>query len=290
MIRIDYNRMRKICLSDIQSFEPLGDVYDTPDGIYIYKENPKAKILAVAHLDTVLSSNHFYHVKIGGDSLILNAQLDDRLGVYTILDILPQLGIEYDLLLTEGEEQGRSTAAYFESGKDYNWMLSFDRRGDDVVMYQYDNDGLRKDMKRAGLRPGHGTFSDIVFLEHLGVCGMNVGTGYEGEHTIMSYANMTTLCSQVKRFKTFYDLFQDKKYPYIKKTTKAGYRFEGFNYPDYDNLYCYLCDSHQGKNQVENDIFLCDACFNDAGQCSECHEIVFSHELIDNVCLDCQEK
>ena len=101
-MKIDYELMKNICLTNIESFSIFGDVLDTPDGILIYKQNKGAKILGVAHLDTVLTSNHFKVKKNG--RRVYNMQLDDRLGVYTMLDLLPQMGIEFDLLLTEGEE------------------------------------------------------------------------------------------------------------------------------------------------------------------------------------------
>lgn len=290
-MKINYKELKRVCLAEIQDFESLGDVYDTPDGIYIYRENPNAKILAVAHLDTVLNTNHFHHVKVKGDSIVLNAQLDDRLGVYTLLDLLPQLGIQYDLLLTEGEESGCSTAFHFESAKDYNWMFSFDRRGSDVVMYQYDSKELRDDLKQAKFRAGIGSFSDIAFMDHLSVRGMNVGTGYEGEHSTMSYANMRVLQEQIGRFKAYYDLFKDKKYAYVPtpKTYTYGrvdYSTWSKNYP-YDDFYCYLCEKHQGKHQVKNDIWLCDACFSDALECEECGDIVHAEDIENRICVAC---
>lgn len=293
MVKMNYKLMKQICLADISQFESLGDVYDTTDGIYIYRHSPNAKILAIAHLDTVLDTSHFHHIKVEGDSIVINAQLDDRLGVYTMLDILPQLGIEFDLLLTEGEETGRSTAAYFEPIKanQYNWMFSFDRHGDDVVLYQYDNKALRDDLKQAKFRIGMGSFSDIAFMSHLGICGLNIGTGYEGEHSTMSYANISTLLKQVSRFKAFYDEFQDKKYPYVPVKSKyASFsQWDRSTQPIYDGLYCYLCDKHQGKHQIINDVWLCDACFNDAGQCMVCQDVVYADELMDNICQTCQE-
>ena len=45
--------------------------------------------------------------------MVHSGALDDRLGAYIILDLLPKLGINVDVLLTVGEEQGRSTANFF---------------------------------------------------------------------------------------------------------------------------------------------------------------------------------
>src|SRR5688500_911556 len=131
-MKIDYNRLKNTCLSPIESFMGLGEVVDTRDGIYIYKDKG-CKVLGVAHLDTVLNMNHFHKIDVNGDPIVINAQLDDRLGAYALIHLLPSLGIQFDLLLTEGEESGRSTAAHFKASHEYNWMFSFDRHGDDVV-------------------------------------------------------------------------------------------------------------------------------------------------------------
>jgi len=291
MTTLDYKRMKDVCLARLKDFKSIGDVTQTRDGMYIYRDNPKAKILAVAHLDTVLDLNHFYRLSIGKDTVIMNAQLDDRLGAYVLLDVLPQMGIEYDLLLTEGEETGRSTAKYFKAHKSYNWMFSFDRHGNDVVMYQYDNKPLRDDLKQAGLKPGLGSFSDIAFLGHLGICGMNFGTGYEGEHSDMCYASMNVLKRQLTGFKAFYDMFKDKKYPHVKSENimTGGPSYARFGMSDYDDLYCYLCNKHRGTVQVMNDIWLCNDCIGDAAQCTECQDIVYANELMDGICVNCED-
>jgi hypothetical protein len=277
---INYSKLKQVCLSPVKSFEGIGDMVNTPDGILIYKENPKAKILGVSHLDSVLEHSHFYNLSIGNDVKVINAQLDDRLGTYTLLEILPRLGIEFDLLLTEGEEIGRSTAAHFEPIKEYNWIFSFDRAGSDVVMYQYDTPLLRNDLKSAKFRPSYGTFSDICFLDHLGVRGINIGTGYHDEHTDMCHASMGELTAQVKRFKAFYDMFEDKQYPYEKPASKKVQSW-------HDDFYCYLCDRKPGKNQIVNDIFLCDDCMGQALQCQNCMDLFYADEIVDGLCEIC---
>jgi hypothetical protein len=57
------------------------------------------KILGVAHLDTVLSATP--HLE---NSLVMTPTLDDRLGVWVLLHLLPSLGFnDYDILLTDNE-------------------------------------------------------------------------------------------------------------------------------------------------------------------------------------------
>lgn len=288
-MKINYSTLKSVCLSPIKAFKGLGDVVETQDGIYIYKITPKAKILGVAHLDTVLDLKHFNKMEIKGDDIVFNAQLDDRLGVYTMLDILPSLGIEFDLLLTEGEESGLSTAAHFETSKDYNWMFSFDRHGEDVVMYQYDDKHIRDLLIHSGLKPGIGSFSDIAFLDHLQIKGFNIGVGYEGEHSKMCYANMSILKRQVKRFLQFYKNNKDTKLAHIPTPKKypPSIRYNWEDWGEYDNLYCYLCNATKGIHEIDADIYLCDGCFNDAEQCQQCFNVFYNYELTNGLCADC---
>src|SRR5690606_38317386 len=91
------------CHRSIESFYNEGDVTVTPDGVYIYREEPKNKVLAVAHLDTVQDTKSYSRTS----TQLYVPQLDDRAGVYALMKLLPKLyGLEFDLLLTEGEEQG----------------------------------------------------------------------------------------------------------------------------------------------------------------------------------------
>jgi hypothetical protein len=280
-MKFNYDTLKKMCLAQITDFESLGEVRNTRDGMYIYRQNPKAKILGVAHLDTVLALNHFHKITIDGQDIVFNAQLDDRLGVYTLLDVLPRLGIQFDLLLTEGEEMGRSTAAHFEADKEYNWMFSFDRHGEDVVLYQYDTPSLRQVLQDSKFKIGIGSFSDIAFMEHLGIQGFNIGTGYEGEHDSMCYANMNILARQISRFVDFYQKNKDIPYPHIKQISRFSWK---------DDFYCWLCGKNQGIHDIGDDLYLCEACFSEAGQCQDCFEIYYDYELTDGVCIDCLNK
>lgn len=291
-MQINYELLEQICLAPIETFKALGDVTTTKDGIYIHIGNPDSKILGVAHLDSVLDLDHFYKLDIDKDSIVINAQLDDRLGVYVMLDILPRLGISFDLLLTEGEEKGRSTAKYFKAPKDYNWMFSFDRQLNDVVMYQYDCKELRADLIKAKFTPGIGSFSDIDFLDHLGIRGFNVGTGYYGEHSDMCYASMNMLCNQIDRFQKFYKIFKDKKYPYTpdeKITSWGGYNTRFINKSPYifDDI-CYICERPSMKGEEVNGVFICSACMGNAEVCQGCDDIVENTTLINGLCAYCR--
>ena len=153
------------------------------DYIYHFKDNGSS-VLAVAHLDTVMPAERraarFVDTEAG--TVVFSGALDDRLGAYIILELLPALGITYDWLLTVGEETGQSTADFFEPAKDYDWIIEFDRGGTDVVMYQYEDSDTRKAVLDCGAMIGDGIFSDISYMEHLGVKGFNWGCGYRDYH------------------------------------------------------------------------------------------------------------
>lgn len=313
-MKIDYKQLERTCLSPIEAFMGLGEVVDTRDGIYIFKDNG-AKVLGVAHLDTVLGLDHFYKMEVNGDPIVLNAQLDDRLGAYALIHLLPSLGINFDLLLTEGEETGNSTAQHFKPSKEYNWMFSFDRHGDDVVLYQYESKVINDALKSSKFRIGKGSFSDIAFLDHLGIKGFNVGTGYEGEHTDMSYANMTTFKAQVERFRKFYDQNKDKQYKHDNKPVFANKEMQRYyektnHYPLQDfntrgawqkddfsvngvwveekhDAACYICRTAGGTTPMGWGVTLCDSCFSHAAECTECKDICLDVDIIDGLCGEC---
>lgn len=170
-------------------------------------------VLAVAHLDIAGGVKHLQNLfKVTAGNVVHSVALDDRLGAYLICDFLPSLGLKYDILLTENEEIGASTAADFKAnGKNYNWIFQFDRRGNDVVLYEYDCKPLENSLIDHGFRVGTGSFSDICYLEDLEVKGMNFGTGYFSEHTRICHANLKITAQQIDRFLSFYGEYQDKK-------------------------------------------------------------------------------
>ena len=165
-------------------------------------------VLAVAHCDFVGGNGTNYTaVKLKSDVMVYCPTLDDRLGVYTVLDLLPAMGIKVDVLLTENEEIGASTAKQFTHGKKYNWIVEFDRCGTDCVSYEYHFDDAEDYFAQ-----GMGSFSDICLLEHLGCKGFNVGVGYYNEHT--QYCNMSVkdYVSQISKFMLLWEDMKDTHY------------------------------------------------------------------------------
>lgn len=226
--------LRRVCEADELSF---GDAYDmdmyhvvdqpAPDNFYFYKDNG-SNILAVAHLDTVGHAEDRrcrFVVTEGGGTVVFSRALDDRLGAYIILELLPLLGLNYDILLTVGEESGRSTAAYFEppKGKLYDYMIEFDRGGTDVVMYQYDDAEVRQLVKDCGARVGDGSFSDISYLGHLEVKGFNWGVGYQDYHGPRAHAFLDDTFAMLSRYLTFAEQNEGVAMPHYADGDDDGY-------------------------------------------------------------------
>jgi hypothetical protein len=213
MDMINTNQLEKRCCQYIDTFE--GEHVSTPAGPYIFIDNG-ADILAVAHLDTVLEPLMF--IKYPG--FVTSPVLDDRLGVYILLDVLPKLGLKYDILLTTGEEQCNSTAQYFTPPRQYRWMFEFDRRGTDVVMYQYENGETIEAVESVGAYVGIGSYTDLVDLDHLKCVGFNWGCGYELEHTYSCYVDIKSCEFMIDLFVEFYRKYKDTTFKF-----EAGYNY-----------------------------------------------------------------
>ena len=190
-----------------------------PSNYYWFKDNG-AKILAVAHLDTCVD-----HIERGtvlaetaGGDVVYSGALDDRLGAYVIVDLLPKLGIEVDWLFTVGEEDGMSTAQFFEPSRhhdrEYNWIIEFDRGHEDVVAYQYEDADLVEKVQRTGLFVEQGAFSDISFLEHLGRKALNWGVAYRDYHSTRGHVWLNEFFPLIDAFVAFHAEYKDEVMPH----------------------------------------------------------------------------
>jgi len=239
MKEFNLERMREIFFAPIPWFEQFGEKIDTPHGPLVYKDNG-ADVLCVCHLDCVQDRKHF-RVRESKQT-VHSAQVDDRVGAYVLLEMLPKLGVTVDYLFTVGEEKGQSSAQYFKTDKKYNWMMEPDRTGDDVVLYQY---GYHSDKEwravliEAGFKLSTGSYSDIGDLEGLGCKGMNIGVGYFEYHIPSAYVRLDILSKQIEKFVNFWKLNKDthfahKKAEYKQSTlpVSAGgyYDYSGHNY------------------------------------------------------------
>ena len=134
-------RLGDYCLTD----DPLKVIknidYDKKNN-YWFLDN-SSDILAIAHYDTVEQRKPNFEIiydKIDKTKIrsIKSIQLDDRLGLYIIGEILPQFNCNYDILITDFEEVGNSSAFNFKTDKQYKWIFEFDRHGINPVLYQYE--------------------------------------------------------------------------------------------------------------------------------------------------------
>jgi len=233
---------------------------------YIYINN-NSKVLGIAHLDVVGGdkklSSIFYNPlnnKNQKMDLIYSKSLDDRLGVFILLNILPKLGIKIDILLTTDEEIFQSSARKFKPIKKYNWLVEFDRAGDDVVLYDYESTKLINILKKY-FKIGIGSYSDICELYHLGISGFNIGIGYQNAHTFKCYADLNITKKQLRRFLTFYNYYKNKKIPLYKNSNFYLYNFDNFELTE-SIEYCDLCDNDNGLWREDLTLYLCDNCYN----------------------------
>ncbi|MHB8994521.1 MAG: hypothetical protein ACYC63_04650 [Armatimonadota bacterium] len=216
---------------------------DEPYGQYAFKDNG-ASILAVAHCDTVQTAKYKVPKSTRGP-VVSHMALDDRLGVYLLLDVLPRLGVKMDVLLTDDEEMGRSTARLFDPPKDkeYNWIFSFDRAGTDVVMYEFEDRDADWEgfWKGHGLKLGGGAFSDICELEALGCKAFNFGCGYHKQHTPECYADLRETAKMVNRFMGFYKAHGESHFPHLYRPER---KWDHWGSRGLDGDWCGICGEY----------------------------------------------
>ena len=200
-----------------------GEMFWEADGYYAYLDRG-ADVLAVAHLDSVYAPTSPI---IWGNRLFSSA-VDNRFGVYVILELLHAKGIVVDVLFTTNEESCASTARAFRppQGKEYNWVVSFDRKGGNVALYQYQKTegAWAIALERAGYSITRGTYSDICDMSHLGCKALNIGIGYcDYAHSISAWLDLDVAIEQLNRFKHFYDANYRRVFAH---DPKIGFRFE----------------------------------------------------------------
>ena len=143
--------------------------------------------------------------------------VDDRLGCALALGCASWA----DLLFTDCEEKGRSTAAYFQAPRAYNWIIGFDRRGTDVVTYDYrDKEWLSA--LESYFTIGHGSFSDVGYLEKLGTACVNMGIGYYNEHTTSAFWNPQETEEQFNKLYAFWSKHRDTQFNHVPPKSVGG--------------------------------------------------------------------
>lgn len=223
-----FKKLSKVCMAD-----DFSDVYKG-ENIHVNGKgftfvNNGANILAVAHWDTVqygeMVEPEFLYADDNNKIVGLRSiQLDDRLGVFILMDILPLYGLKYDVLITDGEETGHSTAALFnpeDYKKDYNWIFEFDRRDILPVLYDYGTDLSWKTAVNSVQLTDYGSFSDISVMKGLKRCAVNWGAGYYGEHSDKCYCTESSISIVTSDFSIFYNLYSNRKFVYAPPPPKA---------------------------------------------------------------------
>lgn len=268
----DREALRRICQMDEADFIEAFDLErwqvtrqrfksitptEDEDDFFGFRDNG-SQVLAVAHLDTVVrnSQRSCSFVDTAAGEVVHSGALDDRLGAYVILDLLPKLGINVDLLLTTGEESARSTAEFFQPTKNYNWIIEFDRGGTDVVMYQFDDEETRDLVEMTGARVGEGIFSDICYLEHLGVKAFNWGVGYQDYHSTRSHAYLEDLFEMVNYFVEFHELVGDEELPHQKDAEWLRYGNLSTWWDEQDERDRRLMEGEVVDDEIEDDAAL----------------------------------
>jgi hypothetical protein len=245
-MKVDINRLKNLCeKKEMELWGQFSKRKDYSDeGLYLFKYTG-AKILAVAHMDVYSdkAGGKFSSDKVGEDIIVHSPWLDDRLGVFIVDHMLPNvLKIKTDVLLTTNEECCMSTAKDFANDmkecNQYNWIVEFDRAGEDVVLYHYDDvPELTEDLKQANFDVAWGTYSDIGEMEDFGVGCFNVGVGYHRQHTVTCFASMQEMVNQLVKFQAFYEANKDKRYIYTAKPHGRWWDFYGENYWSNSGVY-----------------------------------------------------
>lgn len=209
----------------------------------------QSDVLFVAHMDTIQQP---CFTKCN-EERIYAAGLDDRLGCLLAWELSEELGA--DLLLTDYEESGKTTAKFHDC-KDYNWIVEFDRAGSDVVTYGLENE-VFLDALTEFWNVGFGAYSDICDLRTEACC-FNLGIGYELAHSIDSYVVLKTMQDQIDRFRQFYVRYRDTKF--VRDPIEYDYYdtlWRGDN--NYEDTRCDICGMPDA--QALYGYYVCFDCF-----------------------------
>lgn len=219
------NRLAQNSRLFTEPFESLEGSVHVVDGQRYHFIDNGGDILIVAHTDSVVEKPAFSVDK----NKLACPTLDNRIGVYLALHELPLRGIKADVLLTEGEEMCFSSAQVFETDKKYNWIAEFDRMGFDCALYQYSDKATQEMVAKHGYTPVHGSYTDIVEMDGLGVKGFNFGVGYRDYHSANSHIMIADLVHCIRMFVSFYNEFKNTPMPHTVTNHYYGRnRYKGY--------------------------------------------------------------
>ncbi len=285
----DVRELRKCCLADDNGFDHLGTVIPNSNGnnnVFIKNQfGNDAPVLAIAHIDTAVfgeaDRNKFLYSK--EKQMVVCGSLDDRLGIWALTQKLPKfIGHRgYDILLTTGEESGRSSAKDFSvEAEKYNWIFELDRRGCDAVHYGFTSKPWLTALTDYGWDMSEGSFSDISMLEHGTVSAVNFGIGYNNAHSENCYAFMEQVTTQLMRVAAFYRMYDGSRFKHTYKAPSPT-KWNDDYYPNYGKNYTPYTQKALPLPKKDTDPYdnveICDDCAAPLGQfdkilCKECQE------------------
>ena len=285
---IDPDSLKNFCKRSVENFIKEYEEHVVTHGNrrYIYINNG-APVLWVAHMDTVINPQKKFNFNVysrDGITICKTPTLDDRLGMYLILDLLPSLLGEgcADILITDEEESGRSTADLFARdwadekvimNRNINWIAEFDRAGswasgsNDVVLYDFDDGETRTLLKKHGFKnPGRGLFTDICRLHDLKVKAFNFGVGYHDNHSTTAWACFEELERIIGLYVAMHKKIKDTKLEHERKYTTTTAHWQPKTYLSNDVFFIgemvslsaaptktYMVVSYSGENYTIDD-------------------------------------
>lgn len=229
-----------------------------------------APLLLVAHIDTVQTPRL--------DRVNRGAGFDDRLGVYLGHKLVQERPDLFDLLLTDYEESGGSTAAYFTPSHDYHLVVELDREGEDYVDYGLSSYELRQALDDGGFEMGQGIFSDICVMDQVECNKINLGLGTYNGHSKNSGFDVNVFYRQVRRLLDFAELHRDAKWP-----EAVGDDRWKFHYEDTCDACLNTVPSDRLSYNYTLDRFECPRCSQQLAQFAECESCGDPHSLDDLV-------
>ena len=171
---------------------------------FLYLEPDKSEALPIcltAHMDTVHKETvrQIEIEKHPEQTIITSAQGiggDDRCGVWMICKLLDK-GLRPHVVFCEDEESGCHGARKFsvtryarEMGKECNFIVELDRRGNnDAVYYDLDNRDFEAFVTGiTGYKTAEGSYTDICEIApEADIAAVNLSCGYYKEHTLEHY-------------------------------------------------------------------------------------------------------
>lgn len=232
--------------------------YDHDFNGNIYSIHNYQKPILNAHMDTVQDvddENLARFAKIRKNILSSYGVLggDDKCGIYIILHLLEKNPLDFNFILTVGEEIGGGNGIK-EVEKDLGdeikkcpYFLTLDRKGcDDILCYNnnYGTKDLQEALKKVSddhgfkYKPGTGTFSDANTLSDY-ISGANLSVGYYNAHSKDEFVILSDLKNALNYVNT---IIKEVKKGFNKPKKTFTYYGSGHGYSSgyhdaYDDYY-----------------------------------------------------